>query len=577
MANIPVIRIGSTDYKIKDAEFRDNVILAQDTQPNVDTNRIWLRSSTEDHQVPTWEEFSDVKSALDFSIPLSNSIGTEYKHPIHFVIGYTLSSGKYKSSSNIRAATPSFYSVGAMLHFVSDSGTIDYEYDFYSDNNEDSFISASPRWMRTHKIMYPPANAKYFRLVIKRVDGGAFSGNVDNTISVYSITTSSLFASNEAKKETKYALTDFEYGNITPFTAGHAPIYTDNNGDYSSHFVRTVSNFRIHLLPRTTIRLSSYSDYYMYIGYQRTDNGAYEVTTRYTTDFVTRFEGDYYFLFGRNDSLDLNVVDFFQNVFKIVDDNGHVYDYDNLFLRGINHSGYSTTAPTNTLPAFKLSKVKGFNFVESDVRLTSDNIPVMIHNATIDETSDGHGNVADMTLAQLREFDFGSWKSAEYAGTKIPTFDQYIELCRNIQLYPYIELKEITFPDTVILDMINICKKYNMLNSVTWISYDMNILKQVLKYDKHARVGFVATADNLTTDNVMLVNGLKTGENRVFVDGPYGRIGDILGLLTEVGIEAEVYTLNDETYMKNTLSPRIIGVTSDVLNYPEIIKNRDLG
>ena len=65
MPNIPEIKIGNTTYKLKDGELRDNIVLAQSTQPTNENNRIWLQENSEDRQVPTWEEFSDVKSALN--------------------------------------------------------------------------------------------------------------------------------------------------------------------------------------------------------------------------------------------------------------------------------------------------------------------------------------------------------------------------------------------------------------------------------------------------------------------------------------------------------------------------------
>lgn len=115
-------------------------------------------------------------------------------------------------------------------------------------------------------------------------------------------------------------------------------------------------------------------------------------------------------------------------------------NYD-INVKAINHRGYSTIAPENTLEAYRLSKQMGFNYVEADVSFTSDGVPVLLHDETIDRTSDGTGAIGSMTFEQVRAYDFGSWKSEDYAGAKIPSFEEFILLCRNLSLKPYIELK----------------------------------------------------------------------------------------------------------------------------------------
>ena len=66
--------------------------------------------------------------------------------------------------------------------------------------------------------------------------------------------------------------------------------------------------------------------------------------------------------------------------------------------------------------------------VSCDVSFTSDGVAVLLHDDQIDRTSDGTGNISEMTLAQVKEFDFGSWKSAAYADEEIPTFEEFIKV-----------------------------------------------------------------------------------------------------------------------------------------------------
>jgi glycerophosphoryl diester phosphodiesterase len=73
----------------------------------------------------------------------------------------------------------------------------------------------------------------------------------------------------------------------------------------------------------------------------------------------------------------------------------------------------------------------GVDMIELDVRLSKDGIPIIIHNNTVDETTDGRGEVSSMTLAQLKKLDAGSWKDKRYAGERIPTLMEVLDFTRG--------------------------------------------------------------------------------------------------------------------------------------------------
>lgn len=93
-------------------------------------------------------------------------------------------------------------------------------------------------------------------------------------------------------------------------------------------------------------------------------------------------------------------------------------------LLNFAHRGARAVAPENTIEAFVAAADLGADGVELDVQLTADGIPVVIHNTTVDATTDGSGRVADMPLAALRELDAGSHFSPDFAGARIPTLDE---------------------------------------------------------------------------------------------------------------------------------------------------------
>lgn len=101
----------------------------------------------------------------------------------------------------------------------------------------------------------------------------------------------------------------------------------------------------------------------------------------------------------------------------------------------IAHRGFSAVAPENTLPAFDRALATGATMVELDYRVTRDGVPVVIHDATLDRTTDAKTRwgrrrlkVANRTSTELAELDAGSWFGTEFADTRIPTLAEALDL-----------------------------------------------------------------------------------------------------------------------------------------------------
>lgn len=99
------------------------------------------------------------------------------------------------------------------------------------------------------------------------------------------------------------------------------------------------------------------------------------------------------------------------------------------------HRGAMATHPENTLIAFDEAIRLGAAMVEFDVQLSRDGVPVLMHDATVDRTTDGTGRVADLPFAAIRRFDAGVRKDARFAGTRVPTFEEALTMMpRNLWL-----------------------------------------------------------------------------------------------------------------------------------------------
>lgn len=224
-------------------------------------------------------------------------------------------------------------------------------------------------------------------------------------------------------------------------------------------------------------------------------------------------------------------------------------------VKAVNHRGYNTIAPENTLPAFRLSAKMGFGYVETDIQKTADGELVCIHDYTVDRTSNGTGKVADMTLEQLKALDFGSWKSADYAGTKIPTFAEFLVCCRNLGLHAYIELKI----GGIAQQLVQMVEAYGMKNHVTYICFNETILPTILSYDPKARIGLLR--NHVTEDDITWVNNHKTTENEVFIDAVYNNAENAVALCKPANIALELWNITRSGISK--VDEYISGFTSD--------------
>lgn len=97
----------------------------------------------------------------------------------------------------------------------------------------------------------------------------------------------------------------------------------------------------------------------------------------------------------------------------------------------VAHRGNSSVAPQNTLAAFEAAAAADADAIEIDVQLSADGAVVVIHDATVDATTDGSGAVDALSLAELRALDAGSWRSEAFAGQRIPTLDDVLDVLRR--------------------------------------------------------------------------------------------------------------------------------------------------
>ncbi|ASI68981.1 glycerophosphodiester phosphodiesterase [Diaphorobacter nitroreducens] len=111
------------------------------------------------------------------------------------------------------------------------------------------------------------------------------------------------------------------------------------------------------------------------------------------------------------------------------------------YPRWIAHRGAGKLAPENTLAAFRLGAQHGYRMFECDAKLSSDGVAFLLHDATLERTTNGHGTAGDQPWGTLAQLDAGAWHSRTYAGEPLPTLEHLARWCIANGHFLNIEIK----------------------------------------------------------------------------------------------------------------------------------------
>jgi glycerophosphoryl diester phosphodiesterase len=111
------------------------------------------------------------------------------------------------------------------------------------------------------------------------------------------------------------------------------------------------------------------------------------------------------------------------------------------YPRWIAHRGAGKLAPENTLAAFRLGAQHGYRMFECDAKLSADGVPFLMHDATLQRTTDGHGTGGDKPWSELAQLDAGGWHSRRYAGEPLCTLENLLRFCLANGHFMNVEIK----------------------------------------------------------------------------------------------------------------------------------------
>lgn len=207
--------------------------------------------------------------------------------------------------------------------------------------------------------------------------------------------------------------------------------------------------------------------------------------------------------------------------------------------RFVCHRGLSAVAPENTIPAFELAGQGGAWGIEVDVLETSDGAFVCIHDDTVDAMTDGTGNVRDFTLAQLQAMTIDAGNGiGNYSNLKIPTLQEYLEICLEYGCVPVIEIKGITN----YANLINIAKEYNLEYSCI-MTGTLAVAKAFRKYNTSIPI---AIAGYYTSDYTTLIPSCAAIYNSMVLAQVSANLtDDVLKSIHAYSMQSALWTCDD--------------------------------
>lgn len=228
--------------------------------------------------------------------------------------------------------------------------------------------------------------------------------------------------------------------------------------------------------------------------------------------------------------------------------------------RVIAHRGFSSEAPENTLTAVRAAIEVGADMVEIDVTLTADGNVVVIHDETVDRTSNGTGEVFRFSLSEIRELDAGSWFSPAFAGERIPTLDAVLAEVEG-RILLNVEIKSEAVGRGVVAKVAAAIRERGMTDQVVVSSFAPTALEQM-----HGVAPEIRTA-------VLFNNTLHKGQDPVeIVTGVGASVFNIkrtrltkkmLRRCHEHDIPVGIYTVNKPRRMRRTVKKGVEAIFTD--------------
>ena len=224
------------------------------------------------------------------------------------------------------------------------------------------------------------------------------------------------------------------------------------------------------------------------------------------------------------------------------------------------HRGLSNAAPENTLSAAGMASDQLYYGIECDVRLSLDDVWVLMHDATVDRTTNGSGQVNTFSAAALAALDAGSWFDSYYNDQGVPTLTEWARLVRRRSMVPLVEIKEdvqiYTAPQ--IQNLVDILKGIFGNYHFRVQSFSQSPLNIIREYDKRVPLAFLSDWSEASVDYCVSLRNCHYATN--FATWP----GDI-SYATDRGVPVIAYTIDDSDDAYTAITQGASGIITNRL------------
>ncbi|WP_163100480.1 glycerophosphodiester phosphodiesterase family protein [Peribacillus alkalitolerans] len=228
------------------------------------------------------------------------------------------------------------------------------------------------------------------------------------------------------------------------------------------------------------------------------------------------------------------------------------------------HRGVPSMAPENTIVGYKLAYDLGADMIETDLKITKDSHLVIMHDDTVNRTTDGTGRVRDLTLDQIRALDAGIKFGPEFKGEKVPTFKEFLQEFKGKDIVLLVELKDTGIEEQVIKEI----EEENMVDQVVLQSFNLGSMTKMNKLKPEIPVGYLFSAGVPGSEAGKLKNAQKmldygTSQN-VTLNANYGSVyQEFNTFMRQRGMLNMHWTFRDEESFSDKLQEGIIGPITD--------------
>ncbi|PTQ57920.1 MAG: Glycerophosphoryl diester phosphodiesterase [Candidatus Carbobacillus altaicus] len=224
----------------------------------------------------------------------------------------------------------------------------------------------------------------------------------------------------------------------------------------------------------------------------------------------------------------------------------------------VAHRGASALAPENTIIAFEWARLLGADAIEADVRLSRDRVPVILHDAYLERTTDGEGFAETKDWSDILKLDAGSWFDPSFHGARVPSLDELLLWAKPHHMPLILELKgSLIDQDVFIKAVLSVIYDHDYMHATTFSSYHDHFLYRLKQYDPKAQTALLY---------VYLQEpwryALELGASALHAAYPFLRKRHIEAA-HQSGLQLYVYTLSDYHDLRSACELGVDGVLTD--------------